>query len=194
MPPLTFGFRALESYRAAVVKVGHLTIPFPIHTSEKWWWKLGFTIKDGETVKPAIFTIRNNGLKWWYKNGTSGVSPSKESWHMGRCSLFGTPPFADLLRQRSCCVALSSSEMSKFCCVPCLSLGLVPENDGIWFSTPMASRPIFMGDDHLGHFLDAEIQTQWWSQSKDHGLLWCSCLRGDVGLAWHGMVWHVDID
>ena len=29
-PPLTFGFRALESYRAAVVKVGHLTIPFPI--------------------------------------------------------------------------------------------------------------------------------------------------------------------
>ena len=32
MPPLTFGFRALESYRAAVVKVGHLTIPFPIHT------------------------------------------------------------------------------------------------------------------------------------------------------------------
>ena len=32
MPPMTFGFRALESYRAAVVKVGHLTIPFPIHT------------------------------------------------------------------------------------------------------------------------------------------------------------------
>ena len=31
MPPLTFGFRALESSRAAVVKVGHLTIPFPIH-------------------------------------------------------------------------------------------------------------------------------------------------------------------
>ena len=31
MPPLTFGFRALESYRAAVVKVGHLTIPFPIN-------------------------------------------------------------------------------------------------------------------------------------------------------------------
>ena len=32
MSPMTFGFRALESYRAAVVKVGHLTIPFPIHT------------------------------------------------------------------------------------------------------------------------------------------------------------------
>jgi len=32
---LTFGFRALESYRAAVVKVGHLTIPFPIHKIKK---------------------------------------------------------------------------------------------------------------------------------------------------------------
>ena len=54
--------------------------------------------------------------------------------------------------------------MSKFCCVPCLSLGLVPENDefGTWQPHGItANFGQFSWEMMWGIFLDAEIQTQW---------------------------------
>ena len=61
MPPMTFGFRALESYRAAVVKVGHYDPVSNSYLCQELAFQKGKTKQELEALlESQAFQLRIN--------------------------------------------------------------------------------------------------------------------------------------